>query len=244
MGCGESKPQLTAADYVQGMREALYAAVRLTVGQLGREGGYYNDAEVRVPTPTFLGDIFEVLQDAPGIGEKITDFEKKLNRAAEKAAAASTQTFIDAITAMQFQDAKALIEGGGADGTAFFKATCEQQLYDQFKPICEKELEGEGAATALDGLLKAHAALIAAKNAVSDAAASAKSALMGAFGQKEEPAAAPQEPTKSPGDINEYVAQKAIDGIWHVLPTQERKVRNDPAHHTAAMKKVMSPQKA
>ena len=238
MGCGASGPKpLTLEEMIQGLKDTLGVAVRLATDQLGAAGGFFNNPALKIEIPTVLGDIMSAARDLPGIGEKVVEFEQKLNSGAEKACKAAVQTFIDAINGMNFKDAKAVLEGPPTGATSYFKDTLSEPLREKFLPIIDNALKDEGVVVVLDGIIMAWQAAEAVKDAAANAAAAAQNALgslMGGGDKVEEP------PKKEapPCDVADYVCTKGLDGLWSVLAEKEQAVRGGAAHHTTdAMKR-------
>lgn len=67
-----------------------------------------------------------------------------MNRAAEQAAPAAKQIFINAITKMTFDDARKILSGGDTAATDYFKKTSTVELTQAFTPIVHQSMENVG----------------------------------------------------------------------------------------------------
>ena len=79
-----------------------------------------------------------------GMGAQPDDLELSMNRAAEQAAPAAKQIFINAITKMTFDDARKILSGGDTAATDYFKKTSTTELTQAFTPIVHQSMENVG----------------------------------------------------------------------------------------------------
>jgi hypothetical protein len=76
-----------------------------------------------------------------------------MNRAAEQAAPAAKQIFVDAITSMSFDDAKKILSGGNTSATEFFKAKTTDHLTAAFRPVVDKTMAQTGVVQQYQALI-------------------------------------------------------------------------------------------
>ena len=81
-----SKPQLTNAEVVSGLKEALQVGIKNSVNLTSVADGFLNNASIRLPFPE---DAMKVKQKALdwGLTSQVEKFETTLNHAAEEATA-------------------------------------------------------------------------------------------------------------------------------------------------------------
>lgn len=239
MGCGASAPPPpTAEEYTKAVKDLLVNSLNLTIAELGKKGGFFNNAALKIPIPTVLGEIMASARDLPGIGEKVVEFEQKLNSCAEQAANASAAVFNSAIQKFGFPSAKEIILAQKMDAaTVFLKTNHTQDLKTAFKPVIDKELADSGLASLLDAIMAGVDAAERAKNAVSNAAGAVGNALGGLFGAKEEKKPEPPAKEAPKVDLNEYLTTKALDGFWATLVRKEENVRTQTQNYTPMMNK-------
>lgn len=234
MGCGASAPKpLTIEEIIAGLKDTLKIAVRLACTQMGAEGAFENSPDFHVPIPTALGEMMAKLVDVPLMGDKIKEFEHKLNDAAEKSVKAAVEVFVGAINAMDFKDAKAILEGPPTGATQFFQEILSDDLKAKFRPIVEDCMKDNNLASLFDTLIKAYKGAGDAAGAVADAVSN-----LNPFANKEEKKE--EEPEKEVPDVDlaDFISNKGLDGLWAVLAQKEEMVRGSGAHHeTEAMKR-------
>jgi Protein of unknown function (DUF4197) len=125
---------LSQSDIVAGLREALKIGTDNAVRLTSKLGGYYKNPQIKIPLPERVQKVEKVLRLA-GLGDQVTDFELSMNRAAEKAAPAAKQLFVDAIARMTFADARQILKGRANEATLYFKAKTYNPLEQRFKPL-------------------------------------------------------------------------------------------------------------
>lgn len=79
-----------------------------------------------------------------GMGAQLDELELSMNRAAEQAAPAAKQIFINAISKMTFDDARKVLSGGDTAATDYFKKTSTAELTQAFTPIVHQSMENVG----------------------------------------------------------------------------------------------------
>jgi enolase len=123
-----------------------------------------------------------------------------LNRAAEEAAKEALPIFVDAITSMSVQDGFAILNGGNGAATKFLKDQTTAKLTSAFAPKVAEAISRVK-------LTEYWSPIMTKYNAAMN--------LTG--GEKINP------------DLNAYVTQKAIEGLFKMVEQEENKIRKDPA---------------
>lgn len=140
-----------------------------------------------------------------GAGHYVEAFETSMNRAAERAVPAAAEVFSDAVRQMTVTDALGIVRGGETAGTEYFRSVAGQRLRERFLPIVS-------TATSQSGVTQRYKEL------------SGRTGGMGALlggGQSL--------------DLDEYVTERALDGLFHVVAEQERAIRRDPVGTGSAL---------
>ena len=197
---------LDDAKIASGLKEALSVGTQRAVTQVGRTGGYLDNAAIKILLPQNLRPVEKVLRGA-GQGAAIDGFIASMNHAAETAAPEAANIFGTAVKEMSIDDARRLLSGGNTSVTDYFKRKTSTQLATAFRPHVETAMRKNGVSQQYDALL----------------------------GQ------APRLPflTSSKLDINTYVVNKALDGLFYVLGQQEMQIRTNPqARSTTLLKQV------
>jgi hypothetical protein len=195
---GNGTTQLTQAEVAQGLKEALTVGIGNVVNVVAITDGFYKNSEIRIPFPEEAIKVKEFCINA-GLKNQVTQFEEKLNRAAEEAAKGSKEVFIDAIKQMTISDAITILKGGDDAATQYLKKTTSTTLYNKFYPVVV-------SATDKIMLAKYWTPLVEKYN----------TAMTITGGEKVNT------------DLNAYVTNKALDGLYLMVAKEEKKIRVDP----------------
>lgn len=193
---------LSQSDASTGLKDALAQGARVAVQQLGQQGGFANDPQLRIGLPGKLGQAASAMKMF-GMGSQVTALEDSMNRAAEAAVPQALDLLIAAVQNMTMADAKSILAGGDNAATQFLDRSSREQLRTRFLPVVQQ-------ATGQVGLVQQYnsfAGAAAAFGQVDSSAASlegyvTEKALDGLFSviaQKE--AEIRQNPTKAATDI-------------------------------------------
>ncbi len=199
-------PSAGALDNLQaasGIKEALEKGTVNAVQLVGRPGGYFNDAAIKILLPDKMKPIATALR-AVGFGPQIDKFVLSMNQAAEAAAPKAVPIFEEAIQKMTLTDAQRIVTGGGTSATDYFKAKTSAELTDAFTPIVRQTMEKYSVAKQYDDLIGRYQSN------------SPLGTLLGG-GSSESL------------DINHYVVHKALDGLFYMVGQEEHQIRTNPA---------------
>jgi len=191
-----------------GLKEALGNGLQHAVAQLGHEGGFATNLNVRIPLPEKLHSVEKTLR-ALGQNKLADEFVGTLNRAAEQAVPEAAGVFGDAVKQMNIADAKAILTGTNDAATQYFRKTTQTNLFARFHPIVQK-------ATAQTGVTASY------KNMMSQVGSGGAfgGALGGLLGQ-------------DALDLDTYVTDKALDGLFKMVAEEEKKIRENPVARTS-----------
>ncbi len=142
---------ISNADAVSGLRQALTDGSAAAVKLLGQENGYFANAKVKIPLPPALKKVESGLRMF-GMKKKADELVLSMNRAAEAAAPEAKQLLVDAVKKMSVQDAKGILTGGDTAATEYFKRTTSAQLTQRFLPIVKKATDRVGLAQQYNNL--------------------------------------------------------------------------------------------
>lgn len=187
----------------QGIKEALLTGASNAVQQTGRENGFFGNAAIKILMPEKLKPVESGLR-AIGYGPKIDAFVLSMNRAAEAAAPLAQPIFTKAITSMTFTDAQRIVSGGGHSATDYFKRKTSGELTTAFTPVVRKTMQQYDVMKQYNDLMGQYQ--------------SGPMAMGGMLG-----GAVPSL------DVNSYVTQKTLDGLFYVIGQQEQTIRTNPA---------------
>ena len=192
---------LTQGDIGLGLKDALKVATRKVVGQVGRTDGYFGDPAIRIPLPVSLERVAQPMRSF-GAGFLLDDLSLRMNRAAEAAAPRALDIFVDAATAMSFDDARGILTGPQDSATQYFKRTATPRLTKEFRPIVGSALSGAGAIKAWQ-------------------AVQGRVVQMPLLGQM-----------ASGFDLTDFTVGRALDGLFYYVASEERLIRTNPAART------------
>ena len=136
---------ITNQDAVAGLKSALNSSTLKAVEKLAIEGGFWNNAKVKIPLPGYLEDV-RGMMNAIGMRKQAEELQMAMNRAAENAVGEAKPIFVNAIKSMSVQDAKGIISGGQDSGTQYFKGKTVDALRTKFLPVVKKATERVGLA--------------------------------------------------------------------------------------------------
>lgn len=193
---------LSNADVVAGLKEALEKGAEHSVDVASVTDGFWKNPRLRIPFPPEAEKMKNTLNDI-GMSSQVEKFELTLNRAAESAAKEAVPVFVNAIKGMSVSDGFAILRGGDHAATDFLQERTTPELITKFRPIVEK-------ATQEVALTSYWTPLAGAYN---------KTTLF-TGGQAINP------------DLDAYVTQKAIDGLFLLVGDEELKIRQDPLART------------
>lgn len=136
-------------------------------------------------------------------------FVETMNRAAEQAVGEAEPVFVDAIRNMSFDDARGIVQGGNDAATQYLRRSAGPGLRERMLPIVSDATESAQVTSAYKALVDQAGGL--------------------AGGMLDMKAA----------DLDGYVTDKALDGLYKLLAEQEAAIRSNPAEWTTdVLKKV------
>ena len=144
-----------------------------------------------------------------GQGEKVDEFVESMNHAAEKAVPVAVDVFLDAVKQMTFDDARKILFSGQEDSATEF-----------FRRTSEEKLRVKFRPIVEDFTGK-----VGVTQQYKD--------LIGKYGYLGKVVG------QDAGDIDGYVTQKALDGLFLLIADEEKKIRRDPVGQaTSILRKV------
>ncbi len=192
-------PKLTNDEVISGLREALSVGIKNSVNLTSVTDGFLKNDAIRLPFPP---DAIAVKEKALnwGLSGQVEKFETTLNRAAEEATKEALPIFMDAIKNMSVQDGFAVLNGGDGAATKFLKEQTTAKLVTAFAPKVKE-------ATSKVKLTEYWNPIINKYN----------NAMSISNGQKLNP------------DLDAYITDLAIKGLFQMVEKEENKIRKDPA---------------
>lgn len=211
---------LTKDEIIAGLKEALITGTNHSADILGATDGYYKDELVKIMLPPEASIIVENAGRIPGGQKLIDDVLLHINRAAEDAVAEAKPIFVNSITHMTITDGIGILQGNENAATDYLRQTTYDQLFELYRPkiktSVEKDLIGDISTK------ESWDTLVGKWNKL------ARSVIGNMAGLK---------PVKT--ELEDYLTQKALDGLFLKIATEEKQIRENPtARASALLKKV------
>lgn len=151
-GSSSSTAALSDEQVIRGLKEALRVGTEKAIQILGRQGGYLNDSQVRIPLPEGLQSVGKGLRKL-GQDRLVDDFVATMNRAAERAVPETLRIFSDTIRDMTLEDARGILNGGESAATDYFRSKGSGRLSEAILPIVQQATREAGVTSAYKGML-------------------------------------------------------------------------------------------
>jgi len=204
---------LSNGDISAGLKQALDLGVKKAVELLGKKDGFLKDQAVKILMPEKLQKVDKFLRSV-GQDKIADDFILSMNSAAEDAVPHVTQTFADSISKMSMADAKKILNGPDDAATQYFKKSTSKQLQELIKPYVQKSMNGADVTKYYNSML-------------------GMAKKYDSFGILKKYLGA------DPGNLENYVTDKTMSGLFSKIALQEKAIRANPAlRSTELLKKV------
>ncbi len=107
---------LDEATVAEGLKEALRVGTERSTASTSKLDGFYKNALIRIALPEQYAGVAKTLRNF-GMGSYVDDFERSMNRAAERASGEAIGVFWSAVTQMSIPDAFGILNGGETAAT-------------------------------------------------------------------------------------------------------------------------------
>jgi hypothetical protein len=201
--------ELSESEIRAGLTEALEVGLKNAVSQASVKDGFYKNDKIFIPFPM---EAYKVREAALNfhLDSQVEKFEETLNRAAEQAVTEVKPIFLKALKEMSYSDAKSILKGNDNAATKYFK----NKTYEELVKTCYPKIE---AVTSDVKLTSYWSPIVKVYN---------KARILTG------------DPEINP-DLNAYVTEKTIDGLFVLVEQEELKIRTNPQKRvTELLKKV------
>lgn len=217
---GKGKTVITKEENAAGLKNALTVGVVNSVLKLNKQDGYLSDALVKILLPPEAATIVNHIKLIPGGEKMVGEVITLLNRAAEDAAIEAKPIFINAIKSLTIADAWQILTGKDDEATEYLKRTTYTQLQAAFQPKIKASLDKK-----LVGNISTYESWQTLSTAYNGVAKTIPGKIAGL--------------TPINVNLDEYVTQKALDGLFAKIAEEETLIRKDPmARVNNLLKKV------
>jgi len=154
-GSGLLGTNLSNADIVNGLKEALNVGTKNASTKLNTTNGFFSNQLVKIALPQDVKNIESTLRSF-GFNSLCDKLIMSLNRAAEDASGKAIPIFANAIMAMSITDGVNILRGGNNAATEFLKRTTTASLTSAFRPVIESSLRKVNATTYWNEVFKTY----------------------------------------------------------------------------------------
>lgn len=212
--------ELTEADVISGLKEALIVGAKNAAVRLSSEGGYYSDLAVKIPLPDEAKVIVENVSKIPGGEKLLEDVVLSINRAAEDAAKEVAPIFVNSVTQMTVTDAFGILKGADNAATQYLVKTTYNELYNLYKPKISVSTNKDIVAGI--SAQESWTTLTSKWNTVANSIAGRLAGF---------------KPVTT--DLDDFLTKKALDGMFLKVEGEELKIRKEvSARVTPILQKV------
>jgi hypothetical protein len=202
---------LTTDEVIMGLKEALNVGAVNSVSSASAKNGFYGNPLIFIPFPPEAIKVKNTLEKA-GLSNLITDFEKSLNSAAEEGSKKALPIFKNAITTMTITDAMGILQGSNNAATMYLKSKTEADLKTEFVPIVKVAVQKAEVTKHWNPIATSYNTIVK---------------LSGG--------------TQVNPNLEEYITQKALDGLFLLIAQEEQDIRQNPeARVTDILKRVFN----
>ncbi|MGB4292044.1 MAG: DUF4197 domain-containing protein [Bacteroidales bacterium] len=215
---------LTEEEVINGLKEALIIGAQNSAKKLAAENGYYGDELVKILLPEEARIIVDNISRIPGGEKLVEDVILRINRAAEDAAKEVAPIFVGSIKQMTVRDAFNILNGADNAATDYLRRTTYNELYSLYKPKIQVATEKKIVAGI--STKESWETLTGKWNSVANSVAGKIAGL---------------KPVNT--DLDDYLTNKALSGIFLKVEQEEYKIRKDvSARVTPLLQRVFGSQ--
>ncbi|MFO8235550.1 MAG: DUF4197 domain-containing protein [Bacteroidales bacterium] len=212
----EETSKLTEAEVVVGLKTALQVGTDTAVTVTSQDDGYYKDKVIKILLPE-EAEIIEDYAQQLGLESTLDNFILSMNRAAEDAASEAGPILHDAITDLSISDGWDILNGtnpatsestSNFDSTAatnYLISTTNQDLYNAFQPKIKTSLD--------KNLIEGYST-----NEIWNTLTSTYNIYALGAGLEQVNT-----------ELDVYVTEEGLDGLFHKVSVEEKVIRKDPA---------------
>ena len=190
---------LTNQEVIGGLKEALTIGIKNAVDVTSVTNGFLENQNIKLTFPQSAQNMKEKAIEW-GLESQVNNIVVQLNRAAEGAASEATPIFVNAIKNMTIQDGFQILNGGEGAATSFLRKNTENQLITAFSPKVQEAINEVKLTEYWNPVMTRY-----------------NQAMTFIGGEKVET------------DLNQYVTERAIDGLFLMVRKEENLIREDPA---------------
>lgn len=217
---------------IKGLKEALHKGVKIAITSLGAKNGYLNNTEVKIPLPHTLEKAKTLIIKVGG-ESYISDLEKSMNDAASQAVVKTAKILADSISKMSISDAKNILNGENNSATTYFKTNTIDSLKTLIRPIIKESIDSNNVASYYSSFNSFYKSTFKSYLDSSSITSYAKNLGLGSY-----------IPNTDDKALDEYIVNKALDGLFIMIEKEEKAIRANPIKRTTRILKDVFKNKA
>lgn len=231
-------------DTVSALKEALTIGAKTAATNLGQEGGYFNDAAVKIGVPQEVTTVMELAKTEAGkavldaLDANIFNEDELvslMNKAAETAAPESAEIFASAITSMTIADGENILFGAENAATEYLRAKTYDGLTVTFGRVVTNTFDqvsvgGRTLNDAWAGFTQYYNRIIDFKNKQDLKSLAVLTALRVANADLYNKVVSMESVSTN---LGEYVTAKALDGLFVKVADKEKGIRTDASQRVS-----------
>ncbi len=207
---GTTKPALTNEEVIAGLKEALTIGIKNGANLASMTDGFFKRPEIKLPFPPSAIKIKEYCDEKGIFQNQLKKIDTTLNRAAEEASKKASPIFVDAIKNMSISDGFAILKGSDTAATMYLQEHTTSKLVEAFRPVVHDAIQKVKLTEYWNPVAEKYNFVQRLRNK-------------------------PEITT----DLDGYVTDRGIKGLFYLVKQEERKIRKDPvAQVTDLLKKV------
>lgn len=224
---------LSNAEIVEGLKEALNVAAGTAQGSASKVDGFLKNKAIEIMLPDQLKPVKKLVDTASYIpivgsivkstlGDGVEELRVAMNHAAEHASRDVLPIFKGAVKEMTITDGLQVLQGGDSAASHYLREKTYTMLEDKFTPVV-KESMGKTEVNSYYETLSTH------YNEVVDKV----KAIPGGMALVR--AAVPDLPERIDTDLSRFITTKGLDGLFHLMKGEEKKIRDNPLDYGSAI---------
>lgn len=210
-----TKSEAPSVDTMQSdaLRAALKQGVGYAVDTLGKKNGYFNDSKTKIVLPENLQKMEPLIRKSGG-DAMVDELIASMNNAATQAAPKTVDIFFSAIKEMSISDAQTILKDNESALTEYFKKSSYAQLAVMIKPVVARMMDKNKVSYYYKQVRNTYEDNSAAIPYHDSLLNTGKSFGLDTY--------------VPPKELDAYVTQKAIDGLFLKISQEEKKIRDNP----------------
>lgn len=196
---GGGTKSLSNQEVISGLKEALSVGIKNAVDVTAITNGFLENSEIKIPFPKSAEAMKEKAINW-GLEGQVDKVVTTLNRAAEDAAKEAAPIFINAIKNMSVKDGFSILNDGKGAATEFLRRSTTNELVTAFSPKVQNSIEKVKLTQYWEPIATRY---------------NQATIITGA--------------EKVDTDLNRYVTERAIDGLFTMVEKEENKIRENPS---------------